>query len=77
MSIWLDGMNLNIEQVIQAANGEPGNPAVGISTEARQKVQRAADAVDRMVEEGTVAYGITTGFGAFKDRLIPREDAAL
>ncbi len=77
MSIWLDGKNLNIEQVIQVAYGEAGNPQVSITAEARVNVQRAADAVDRMVEEGQIAYGITTGFGAFKDRLIPREEAAL
>ncbi|MGH8443196.1 MAG: histidine ammonia-lyase, partial [Nevskiaceae bacterium] len=34
-------------------------------------VQRAADGVQRLLKEGRIAYGITTGFGAFKDRVIP------
>jgi histidine ammonia-lyase len=77
MTIWLDGVQLNIEQVIQTAYGKPGDPKIDIADEACTNVQRAADAVDRMVEEGAIAYGITTGFGAFKDCLIPRGDAAL
>lgn len=76
-TVWLDGTKLNIEQVIQVAFGRAGEPQVSLTDEAKRNVQRAADAVDRMVEEGQIAYGITTGFGAFKDRLIPREDAAL
>jgi histidine ammonia-lyase len=32
--------------------------------------------VDRVVERGEVVYGITTGFGAFKDRLIPPDEVA-
>ena len=38
---------------------------------AKLKVERAAQAVQTMLREGRVAYGITTGFGAFKDRVIP------
>lgn len=77
MTIWLDGTQLSIEQVIQIAFNRGENSNVRITEQSRKLVQRAADAVDRMVEEGRIAYGITTGFGAFKDRLIPREDAAL
>lgn len=76
-TIWLDGTKLSLEQVIQVAYGEAGDPRVSIADEARFKVQRASDAVDKMVEEGQIAYGITTGFGAFKDKLIPRHEAAL
>ena len=75
MTIWLDGDNLTIEQVIQVAFGEPGNPRLQLTQAARKNVQRASDAVEKMVQDGRIAYGITTGFGAFKDRLIPREDA--
>ncbi len=77
MTIWLDGNNLSIEQVIQIAYGQSGKPQVRITGEARKNVKRASDAVEKMVQDGRIAYGITTGFGAFKDRLIPREDAAL
>ena len=75
--ILLDGETLSIEQVVAVARGRPGAPAVRLSEEARRKVARAADAVARLLESGTVAYGITTGFGAFKDRVIPREQVEL
>jgi histidine ammonia-lyase len=69
----IDGEHLTIEQVIAVAYGEPNQPEVILSTEAQVKVQRAADAVQQLLREGRIAYGITTGFGAFKDRVIPPE----
>lgn len=71
--IILDGEHLTIEQVIAVAYGKPNQPEVILSTEAQAKVQRAADAVQQLLREGHIAYGITTGFGAFKDRVIPPE----
>jgi histidine ammonia-lyase len=71
--ISLDGQNLTIDQVIAVAYGRPGAPGVEISNEAEAKVTRAAQAVERLLARGEVAYGITTGFGAFKDRIIPPE----
>ncbi len=70
-SIQLDGQSLTIAQVIQVAQGEPGAPAVTLSPPARRQVERAAQAVERLIAGNVVAYGITTGFGAFKDRIIP------
>ncbi|MFL5732265.1 MAG: histidine ammonia-lyase, partial [Chloroflexia bacterium] len=49
---------------------------VGISPAARSLVERSRAIVDGVVERGEVVYGITTGFGAFKDRVIPRDDLA-
>lgn len=72
-TIELDGEHLTIEQVIAVAQGVPGQPRVTLSATARQRVTRCADAVQRLLDAGTVAYGITTGFGAFKDRVIPRD----
>jgi histidine ammonia-lyase len=66
--IILDGASLTIEQVIEAAYG---TPEVILSEAAKQRVQRAADAVQKLLAEGVIAYGITTGFGAFKDKVIP------
>jgi histidine ammonia-lyase len=71
--IMLDGESLSFEQVLAVAYGEPGAPAVVLAPGARLRVARAAEAVQRLLAEGAVAYGITTGFGAFKDRLIPPE----
>jgi histidine ammonia-lyase len=76
-TIIIDGEQLTIEQVIAVASGEPGNPRVALSEEAQRQVTRAAGAVQTLLEQGVIAYGITTGFGAFKDRLIPPEQVEL
>src|SRR5450631_1842234 len=64
----LDGEHLTIEEVMAVAYGEP---RVVLATAACANVERAAQAVETMLREGRIAYGITTGFGAFKDRVIP------
>ena len=68
----LNGSSLTLEELVQAAR----NPTteVTLAPEAIPGIQRAAKAVAKFVSEGRIAYGITTGFGAFKDRLIPLED---
>lgn len=66
----LDGESLSIQQVVAVAEGEPGAPLVELSPEAVHKVQRAQQAVAELIARGEVVYGITTGFGAFKDRII-------
>ena len=71
--ILLDGESLTFQQVIAAAYGRPGAPMVTISSAAATRVQRTAAAVQRLLDDNVVAYGITTGFGAFKDRVIERE----
>ncbi|KXK02372.1 MAG: histidine ammonia-lyase [Acidobacteria bacterium OLB17] len=75
--IVLDGESLTFEQVTAVAYGRPGEPRVELSEEARGKVRRAAGAVDTLLERGEIAYGITTGFGAFKDKIISREEVEL
>ncbi|MEN8173366.1 MAG: histidine ammonia-lyase, partial [Chloroflexota bacterium] len=44
---------------------------------AKTQVARAAEAVQTLLERGEVAYGITTGFGAFKDRVIPLDEVKI
>lgn len=72
-TLLLDGSSLSSEQVLAVAYGRPGQPSVALAPQARAAVERAAAAVARLLERGEVAYGITTGFGAFKDRLIAPE----
>lgn len=74
MQIILDGESLTAEQVIAVAYGSPNNPQVILSEEAKKKVNRASQAVDLLLERGEIAYGITTGFGALKDKIIPPEE---
>lgn len=68
----INGRDLTIEQVVQVAD-DP-TLRVSISPDAIPAINRAADAVQQFIREGHIAYGITTGFGAFKDKLIPVED---
>src|SRR5947207_3062310 len=72
--IVLDGESLTFEQVIAVASGRASEPRVVLSDAANAKVSRCADAVQMLIERGEIAYGITTGFGAFKDKIISREE---
>jgi len=75
--IYLDGMNLTFDQVSAVAYGGANSPRVEISADAAKLVTRAADAVQTLLARGVIAYGITTGFGAFKDRIIPPDQVEL
>lgn len=75
-TLLLDGAHLTIEDAVAVAYGAPGDPLVQLSQPAVQLVERAADAVQTLLARGEIAYGITTGFGAFKDRLISPEQTA-
>lgn len=71
--IILDGESLTFEQVVAVADGKPNAPRVVLSETAKKNVTRSANAVQLLLERGEIAYGITTGFGAFKDKIISRE----
>ncbi len=76
-----DGSNLtpsDVASIARASRGPQGasRSSVSMSAEARRKVAASRAIVDRIVERGEVVYGITTGFGAFKDRVIPRDELA-
>lgn len=72
--IVLDGESLTFEQVVAVAFGKPGEPRVVLSEKAKQQVDRCAAAVQTLLDRGEIAYGITTGFGAFKDKIISRDE---
>ncbi|MGB2752169.1 MAG: histidine ammonia-lyase [Pyrinomonadaceae bacterium] len=72
--IIIDGESLTFEQVIAVAYGKPGEPRVVISDTAKIAVDRSAAAVQTLLDRGEIAYGITTGFGAFKDKIISRAE---
>ena len=73
--IVLDGENLTFEQVISVAFGKPCEPSVVLSEMAKARVKRSAEAVQKLLDRGEIAYGITTGFGAFKDKIISPDEA--
>lgn len=72
--ISIDGESLTFEQVVSVAYGKPGNPHVALSNSAKTNITRCADAVQTLLDRSEIAYGITTGFGAFKDKIISREE---
>jgi histidine ammonia-lyase len=72
--IVLNGESLTFEQVIAAAYGKPNTPCIVLSEKAKQNVSRSAEAVQILLKRGEIAYGITTGFGAFKDKIISPEE---
>ncbi|MCJ7696629.1 MAG: histidine ammonia-lyase [Anaerolineaceae bacterium] len=73
--IVLDGSSLSCEDVLSCAYNN--DTEVVLSEEAIIKIKRASEAVAGFVRDGEVVYGITTGFGAFKDRIIPKEKVEL
>jgi histidine ammonia-lyase len=72
MVVIIDGSPLTIEAVVAVARRE-ATVAIGPNLAARMTPAR--DLVERIVESGQVAYGITTGFGALSSTRIPSEQA--
>jgi len=72
-TIVLDGEHLTLEDVVAVAYAPSKGETVQVilSEGARKKVRRAQRAVEEFVARGEIVYGVTTGFGAFKDRIIP------
>lgn len=70
----LDGESLTFEQVVGIAYSAPGEVEAELSTAAREKMDASAAAVQELLDNEVVAYGITTGFGAFKNKIISRNE---
>ena len=64
--ISLNGKELQVDDVVAIANGS----AAGLDPAVIPTIQRSRAAVEQLVADGRIAYGITTGFGRFKDKLI-------
>ncbi len=75
--IILDGESLTFEQVLAVAFGKPNAPHVILSEKAEAQVKRSANAVQKLIGRGEIAYGITTGFGAFKNKIISGEEVEI
>jgi histidine ammonia-lyase len=66
----ISGTELKVDDVVAVANGR----TVQLDPAAIPKINRSRAAVEQLVAEGRIAYGITTGFGHFKDKIIPPDD---
>ena len=70
----VNGADLKIDDVVAVADGRP----VALDETILPRIERSRRGVERLVAEGAVAYGITTGFGHFKDKIIsPDQTQAL
>ncbi len=74
----LDGERLEIDDVVRVADAwrNPGVISVHLAAAARRRVVSCRNVVDRLVQRAAIVYGVTTGFGAFKNRAIGAEQAA-
>ncbi|WP_408646598.1 histidine ammonia-lyase [Vallitalea okinawensis] len=70
-TIYMDGNSLTLEDVIKVARN---GIQVDLTDEAIQKVNKAREYVDKIVEEERVVYGITTGFGKFANVVISKDE---
>ena len=72
-TVVLDGRSLTIADVEAVARG---GRAVALAPEARARMLRAHEHVDRIVRDREVVYGVTTGFGKLSEVAIPPERLA-
>jgi histidine ammonia-lyase len=63
----LDGEHLTLNEVVAIADGTPAQ----LAADAVPRMERSRAAVEQFLARGEVVYGVTTGFGFFKDRVIP------
>lgn len=68
-SLIISGETLKVDDVVAVADGQH----VTLDPAALPRIERARAAVVEMVSSGKVVYGITTGFGRFKDKIISPE----
>lgn len=66
----LFGNRLRLEDVERVARAADA-PEVRLAAEARVRVEAARAFVERLVAEGRVVYGLTTGFGALSEVVVP------
>lgn len=71
--IQLNGQNLSIEQLASILYG---NEKVVIAEDAKIRVKKSRQAVERIVQQDKTVYGINTGFGKFSDVKIAEQEVS-
>lgn len=69
MMLTITGETLQIEDVVAVAQGM----AVALAPATLPGIERSRAAVEQLIANGVVAYGITTGFSRLRDKIIPPE----
>lgn len=67
----IDGTNLTIENSVHIVTG---HQKIKLSKASINKIKASRKLVDEWIKKDKVIYGITTGFGEFKDVKIPTKD---
>ncbi len=65
----IDGSPISVEDVVSVARD---GDAVVLSPKVRAKIKRSRSIIDKAVANKEIIYGITTGFGAFKNTVIDK-----
>ena len=68
----IDGQSLDVQSVQAVAEGRP----VALASTVASRMQSTNRIVAKIVADGAVAYGITTGFGRMSDVAIPQDRLA-
>ncbi len=66
----IDGESLTVEDVVAVSRG---GAQVEIPQKAREKVNRSRQVLEEFVRKKKVVYGVTTGFGALGNVIVPPE----
>ena len=67
----INGENLTISEAKEIVdNFLP----IGISKESVTRIKRSRNVIEKWIKNDEVIYGVTTGFGEFKDVKIPQKD---
>jgi len=69
--IVISSKGLNIKDIIEVARN---NALVELDNSLKQKITASQELVKKVVDEEKIVYGITTGFGSFKNQVISKED---
>src|SRR5918912_1272523 len=67
----LDGQSLTLDEVARVARGEV---EVSLDSAARGRMAASRAAVERIVAESRVVYGVNTGFGKLSDVTVPADE---
>lgn len=67
----IDGQQLTLEEVARVARGRG---RVTLAESARGRMGAARAAVERIIEESRVVYGVNTGFGKLSDVTVPADE---
>ncbi len=69
--VFLDGSNLTVQLAKQIVDD---SISIGISPKAKSAILSSRKVIEKWIKNNEVIYGVTTGFGEFKDVKIPQKD---